>query len=814
MVTLQDFKTAFHSLSKAKGYVFTIVFTLGIALGALVAIFNLNYQILAAPLPYPDADSLVVFKSQQYEKGKPTNIQASPYPLVIETYKQKDELFSHKAILSYTNSIERRWPGSPVLTTISTTPDFFTMLDVPMAKGRRFSAEEDLDSMMPVAIISYDAWQKYFQMDADVIGKTLNIMEIDFKIIGVLDESFVEPELLYRGWETDVWLPMDYDDVVGDLRKNWLVRPHRTFVIGKLDDGVDRKLAQHQIHQRSAQRFKDEMQAINENPDLELSVSLVPFAEAIKGDSSKQSLLMLAGVLVLLLISAANIINLVLARASQQQRTMAIQLALGAQKQHLFNAVLAELIWLMLGATLLSLLVASALLKVIFISADGLLPRLHELHINLLTVMFATLVSLMLAVIFAWLVSRQIDMRRLNGLLQTSGKGVGLQISKSVRNLLIFIQIALTGILLSASIHLFIQGTQQLTQDLGYRTNNHYQTRLSIATFWTSTTKEQRRAYFEAIVDELRQDQKVESVGLSSGSPIPYRNVFRNWVLQPGADYKILASDNWSNGSFLTMLEIPLVAGRYFTDAEERAGENKLVVNQTMAKLIDAKQDVIGKIIYPDGDSRAYEIVGVVSDLKIPAGQKIAREDPRSFRSNIQDDIEVLIRVKPGHTLTATEINRHAAKVNPEMKAFYLETTEEALSKFTNAQKTMAGLTAALSILVLLLAAIGIYGIVNYSVQSRRFELAVRMAIGAKPSTVFVQVFKDQLIPLMSGLSVAAISVIGVWWLLQTNGIHFNLSITGWILPFVLILLIAAMPAYFCTSVIVQQRVSALLRGD
>ena len=813
-MTLQNFKTALSSLSRAKGYVFTIVFTLGITLGALVAIFNLNYQILAAPLPYPDADRLVVFESQQYEKGKPTNIQASPYPLVIETYKQKDEIFSQKAIVSYTNSIERRWPGSPVLTTISTTPDFFNMLDAPMAKGRRFSAEEDLDSMTPVAIISYDAWQKYFQMDADVIGKTLNIMEIDFQIIGVLDESFVEPELLHRGWETDVWLPMDYDDVVGELRKNWRVNTRRAFVVGKLKDGVGRELAQHHVNQRLAQRFKEQMQAINENPDLNLSVSLEPFAEAIEGDSSRQSLLMLAGVLVLLLISAANIINLVLARANQQQRTMAIQLALGAQKRHLFNAVLVELIWLMFGATVLSLLVASILLKGIHITADGLLPRLDELEINLLTVLFAVLVAFVLAVTFALIISQQINMRRLNGLLQTSGKGVGLQISRSVRHLLIFIQIALTGILLTASMHLFIQGAKQLNQDLGYRTSDHYQARLSIATFWSSTTKEQRRAYFDAIVEELRRDQKIEMVGLSSGSPLPYRNAFRNWVIQPGATDKILASDTWCNGSFLNILEMPLIAGRYFSDTEERAGESKLVVNQSFAKRIDPNQNVVGTVIYPDGDSKAYEIVGVVADLKIPSGQNIAREEPRAFRSDIQDDIEVLIRLKPGQTFSAAEINRHAAKINTEMKAFYFETTDEALSKFTKAQKTITGLTAGLSILVLLLAAIGIYGIVNYSVQSRRFELGVRMAIGARPLAVFRSVFEETLIPLVAGLLLSEILVLGLWIWLQSKWQYFSPSYSSWFFPLVLILSIAMAATLFSLRDIIRRNPGALIRNS
>ena len=815
MLTLNNFKTAFYSLTKAKAYVVTIVLTLGITLGALVAMFNLNYQLLAAPLPYPDADRLVVFKSQQFDEGKPIEIRASPYPLVIETYKQKDEYFSQKAIVSYTNSIERRWPDSPVLTTISTTPDFFNMIDAPMVKGRRFSASEDLDSMTPVAVISYDAWNKYFQLDPDVIGKTLNIMEIDFKIIGVLDEHFIEPELIHRGWRTDVWLPMDYDDVPLTARKNWQTSVGRTFVVGKLNNNINLPLAEHNVGQQAAKRFQDELQVLNDNPDRKLDIKLVRFSDVILGDSYKQSLLIFISVLVLLLIASANVVNLILARATHQQRSMAIQLALGAQNKHLFNAVFAELIWLMLATGLLSIGIASAILILISSAAHGLLPRLHELHINPITFVFALVISFLLAILFSLIVSRQINMRRLQGLLQTSGKGVGLQISKRVRHLLIFVQIALTSILLTASLHIFFHAVQQLTQNVGYHTSNQYQVRLSVATLWGSTTREERAAYFDAIVEQLHQDPKVESAGLSSGMPVSISGPrFRNLVLEPGAENKMVMIETWCNGNFLTILDMPLIAGRYFTNEEARANDNKLVINETLARLIDPQANVLGKMVYRDGESAALEIVGVVHDLNIPAGQKMAREEPRAFRSNIYEESEIVIRVKSGQILSPADVNAHAAKVHPELKVFYMETTKGALATFTHSQKTMAGLTAGLSLLALTLAAIGIYGILTYTVQLRRFELGVRMAIGARPVSIFLQIYKDNFIPVTTGLLMSLMVLIGLWLWIKQTPFYLSSSFLGWLLPVVLILSIAVIASFLSLRTIVRKPANSVLRGE
>ncbi len=812
-MSINDFKNAFHSLSKAKGYVITIVLSLGITLGALVAMFNLNYQLLAAPLPYPNADRLVVAKSERFDKQILVKDRHAPYPAWIESYRQEDAQFEQKALLAYTVSIERRMPDSPVLNTISTTPEFFNMVQAPMKLGRRFGASEALDTMNPVAVISHGAWVKYFQQDPNVLSKTLNIMEIDFKIIGVLDENFVEPELYQRGWETDVWLPMDYDDMPVQFRKNWNGSIGSAFWVGLLQKGVDKTAVEHSVSNRTAARFKDETANLSELSDATLRIKLETFSTVILGSASQQSLLMLVGVLVLLLIATTNVLNLILARTANQQRSMAIQVALGAQQKHIFSAVLAEISTLMLGASVLAVLVALALLELLKIAAEGQLPRLQELHINPVTLMFTFLMAAVLATIFAVIVSRQINYRQLNNLLQTSGKGVGLQISSRIRMLLILSQVALTAVLLAASLHILLQSSRQLTQPVGYHTSDQYQVLFSIATLWGNTTEEERRAYVSRVIDDLRANPKVLAVGATSLSPISYRNPSSDLLRVDGLDDKKLSAvQTYCDGSYLHVAAIPLVAGRYFTDAEVREHAQVMVVNETLARAIQVDAQVLGKKVYRQNDegSKAIEIVGVLKDLQLPG----MLEPPRFFQAHITQNPELVVRVKAGQQLTPTEINALAAKTHPQLKIFYMKTTEQAIAQLTMPQKTAAGLTAALSLIALGLAAIGIYGVLSYSVQLRKFELGIRMAIGARPNTVFLQILKDNLTPVIIGLLVSLVVLIGLWIWLQQTSYSLQTTSIGWLLPPVLIIALTAATSLLSVWQIIRKPASYVLRGD
>jgi len=812
MINLKDIATAFNSLCRVKGYVFTIVTTLSITLGALVAMFNLNYQLLAAPLPYPNSERLFMLQSERFDQGILMSDRHAPYPSLVETYQRLDELFEQKAIIAYTDSVERRLPDSPVLNTISTTPEFLNMLQAPMELGRRFSNDEGLNSMVPVVIISHQTWKKLFHLDPNVLGKTLNIMEIDFKIIGVIADSFIEPELNMRGWKTDVFLPFDYDDMPVQFRKNWNTSLNSTVVVGLLKHGIDKARAEHDINTYAVARFKEEATNIGLKNES-IAFKLVSFESIILGNASQQSLWMLLGVLVLLLIAGTNIVNLILARAANQQRMLAIQVALGAQHKHIYKFIFAEIFLLVISATLLSIAVAFAYLELLKVVAAGQLPRLDELHINPPTIVFAIIAMLVIAMIFTTIVSRQINYRALNTLLQSSGKGGGLQISSRVRRLLILSQVALAGVLLAVSLQILLQSTRQLTQTIGYNTKNQYQVLISIATLWGSTTLQERLAYFEGVADELRKNNKVENVGLGGHSPISYGGtLLQELQVDYGSQKKISADRTSSNGSFLSILAIPLVAGRYYTDDEVHNGENLMVVNETLAKKIQADGNVLDKVVYQPSDKSAiaFRIIGVVKDLNIPGEVEL----PRYFISRLPEHPELLVHVKPDQEFTSTEINKIAAQFNPQLKVFHLETSEGVLARLTASQITAAGLTSALALLALCLTAIGIYGVLSYSVQLRRFELGIRMAIGARPEKIFLQILKDNITPVVIGLLIALCISFGLWLWLQQSRYSLQTNIWGWCLPALLIFFLTAATSLLSVWNIIRKPASFALRGN
>lgn len=814
MLGLQDFKTAFNSLLKAKGYVITVVLTLGITLGTLVAMFNLNYQILAAPLSYPDADQLYVFQGQRFEKGELSFAKRTPYPLLIESYHKQDAYFSQKALVAYGIDVERNLLSTPSMNVGAVTPEFLTMLQAPLALGRYFSADEGLHSMAPVAILSFNTWTQMYQQDANIIGKTANFKGVEFKIIGVLAKNFIEPELFQQSWKTDIWLPFDYNDI--GSRELWQHASNQGHLVGRLKMDASIVAAEHEFNNYAASRFKEETAAITGFAHATTQLKLFSFKSIIVGDTSSQSLLMLVGALVLLLIAAANVTNLILSRAANQQRTMAIQVALGAQKKHIFKAVLAEIALLMTGAGILSLVLASVMLELLRRVAKGQLPRLDELYLNGTTLLFTGVIALTLVLFLAVIVSRQVNYRALNSMLQTSGKGAGIQISQRVRSLLILSQITLTGILLAVSLQILQESLRQLHQPLGINTQDTYQVSLNLGTLLEKASDVERRNYLLSILAELRSNPKVLDAGMGSLGPVSYwTGILPQRFLQTelGAGTKILATATWSDGSYLKIFNIPLVAGRSYTDREALESARVIVINQTLARLLTEDGQALGQRVFFRGnvDQEPSEVIGIVKDLQLP-GQI---ETARFFEPYIPAEFPLLlIRVKPAQQFTPIELNELMAKVNPEFKVFRFLTTAQAHQQLTANQKTIAGLTAALALLALGLTTIGIYGVLSYSVQLRRFELGIRMAIGARPNKIFLQILKDNLTPVIIGLFMSLVVLIGLWvWVQQTR---YSLQTTnfGWLLPPLLILSLTAATSLLSVWQIIRKPASYVLRGE
>lgn len=811
---MSNFVVALASLAKARAYVFTVVLTLGVTLGALVAMFNVNYQILAEPLPYPQADQLVMFKGERFERDELMANRSYPYPLLLEMYQQPDEAIAERAIVDYTTSIERDWPHSPVLTTANVTPEYFRIFDAPLALGRVFTLEEGLNSMQPVAVISFEAWQTHFAQDPQVLGKTLNIMGTHFKIVGVLAETFIEPELLDVGNKNEVFLPFDYNDISPDGRAGWNFNMNRSVVVSRLKAGSDRVAVEHRFSSVAAAHFKAENQGTPGFENTSLRLRLLSLTEVIRRDADRQGMLMFAGVLLLLLMAGTNVINLMLARAANQQRSMAIRVALGAQPKHMFSAVLAEVLLLMLAAGLLSLAVALGIVEILKHVVAGQLPRLHELHLSGTTMVFAAAVALLLAVIFTWLVSRQINYRSLNMMLQSSGKGAGLQISGRTRYLLILSQVALVGLLLTASLQVMWQSLREINQPLGFNIDNQYQVYFSVATLVANTTVEQRTIMMTQLQDALRTNPKIKSVGMSSGSPLRWNGPFAQMVSLDGQEqYPVLALQSFNDASFFQILDLRLVAGNFFSEQDNRTSQKVMLVNETLARRLQPDGQVVGKIIRRSVDTSSPDgirIVGVVKDLHLP-GQV---EKPRFFQALITESPEFLIGVKPGQTLTSIELNSIAKTISPQLKVAFIRTAQASFEELTARQTTAAGLTASLSVLALALAAIGIYGLLSYSVKLRRFELGVRMAVGATPASIFWQVLRDNLSPIALGLFLACVVLTGLYYWVQRLSYQLDTNWLAWILPWVLILGLTAAASLMSVWQVIRHPANHVLRAD
>ncbi len=275
MLTIKDFKTAFNSLLRAKGYVFTIVITLGVTLGALVAMFNLNYQLLAAPLPYPDQDRLYIVKGNAYKNGQLAFADVNSYPALVESYKDKENFFVQKALITVDQDIIRSLPDTPQVNTSFITPEYLKLLQAPMQLGRNFNDGEGLGARSAVIVISYNTWLKVYKQDPDILNKTLQFGEVSFKIIGVTAQYFIEPQFDGVGRMTDVWLPWDYSVAGEHTQHSWTRLKSGQHLVVKLKAGAQPNTLETILTKKLNARFEAERSNDSFFRDLTIGVTFI-----------------------------------------------------------------------------------------------------------------------------------------------------------------------------------------------------------------------------------------------------------------------------------------------------------------------------------------------------------------------------------------------------------------------------------------------------------------------------------------------------------------------------------------------------------
>ncbi|MGB0937793.1 MAG: ABC transporter permease [Colwellia sp.] len=727
-----QYKQAWASLKKKPGFVLTVLSTMGITLGALLCAVTLNYLLLVEPLPYPDQDRLYVADHGLIGADKEPKAAAYTYPGLVHLYKSK-VAFEKAAMLDYGQDVIISHPNQPLMNVTYATPEFHQLLNSPMALGRKFEGSEALDTHNPVAILSYATWQKDYNGSADILDKKINMSSISYRVIGVLAENFVEPTINNIGYKTNVWLPWDFnqkgpfqrkaDDNISDSMK----------FIGKLKASVSENQATQLLTPLVSNRWV-EGEGVADSDFFKgwtIEMSLRSVQQVVLGSSKSIAVMLLAGVIGLVLIACANISNLFMSRTAEKQRQMSIQAALGATRKHLFKSMLAETSILMFLSIVLALVIAKAGFFIMQQYLGSILPRVDELSLTFVTFSSAVLVAVVFALFFAKLSISMINYRALNTTLQSSGKGSGLQVSKKTRNTLIASQVALATILVFANFSLLKDALKVINTPIGFTTEN----RSTLVLNFSSTkfpTAEETQPIMAEIMEKLKALPEVEKISQGTG-PL---NGFNVRALTSMADNeRFTPYFKYVDHTYFAMIEQPLIQGDNFTLVDRKDRNRKMIVNQAFAKKLKAGGDVIGMKI-STGSPDPYTIVGIVKDIAIPGAMGVGGSDnsagvPRVYVPLGLQGQSFIVKHKPGQEVSRKQLGELLGSVDARYSVFSYNASSDILTQTLFAEITTAVTTAVLASLVFLLAGIGLYGILSYGTQLRRFELGARMAIGA-----------------------------------------------------------------------------------
>jgi len=741
---IRQYKQAWASLKKKPGFILTVVMTMGITLGALLCALTLNYLLLVEPLPYPEQERLLVAEHELLGAKKESQAISFTYPGLVHLYKSKIA-FEQAAIMSYGQDVIVSHSSQPLVNTTYVTPEFHQILASPLAMGRMFETSEAMDTNNPVAMLSFNTWQHEFNGNTNILEQKINLSGVSYRIIGVLAEHFIEPELAEIGRETQVWFPWDYNPTQASVRQAFGMIDANLKLIGKLKKDVSPSQAMQLLTPLVNDRWQEGVSGDSFFKGWSIVMGVRSVKEVILGESESIAVMLLAGVVGLVLIACANISNLFMARTAEKQRQMAIQAAIGATKKHLFKSMFAETSLLMFISIILSLVLAKVGFYIMQQYLGAVLPRVSELSINLVTFASAVLVTIVFALFFAKLSTRMINYRALNTTLQSSGKGSGLQVSKKTRQVLIASQIALATILVFANFSLLKDAVKTINTPIGFSTEN-----ISTLTLNLSSTNrlslEEATPIMAEIMDKLEALPQVKSLSQSS-SPLDGYGFGLNGLTNVANNESFTIYANEIDHRYFNVIEQPLLQGDNFTLVDVQDRNKVMLVNQSFARKLKADGDVLGMQILRYGPE-PFKIIGVVRDITVPGDTAVGNDDaaaglPRAYFPSRLGEQTFMLKLKAGQSVSRQQLGKLLAEVDARFSVYSFYAASELLTQRLFAEITIALTTAVLASLVFLLAGIGLYGILSYGTQLRRFELGARMAIGATPKHLVSMIIND-----------------------------------------------------------------------
>jgi len=737
---LHDIRFGFRTLIKNPGFSAVAIIALALGTGVNSAIFSVVDAILLRPLPYRNPDRLVLV----WTSNPTTPRDAMSVPDFFE-YRDQNQVFEELGAFSYDDFNITSGDEPEHIAGTMVSANYFDTLGVNFTRGRGFLPGEDQALAERVAIIGDGLWKRRFASDPNIVNQTIQLNGAPFTVVGVAPPSFQSPNPEDK---PEIWVPIAFDggdrfrvpsvtspETIKDRRNRFLIG------IGRLKPSASPKQAQAEmdtIAGRLREQYKD--------TNASLGIGVVPLREHFVGKIETALTLLLGAVGFVLLIACANVANLLLARSVARKKEIAIRAALGAGRFRLIRQLLTESVLLAMIGSALGLALAYGEIKILIALNPANIPRLSEIHIDSRVLAFTFVIAIVTGLVFGLAPALDSSRTDLNETLKEGARGsTGGIAGRRVRNLLVVSEVALTVMLLIGAA-LMMRSLYSLQKvKPGFNPENVLTMMVNVPAYKYSKD-DQIRTFYQQALDRIQSLPGVQSAAAITSLPLTTAVIIR---LRFSIDGRPPASPNEAlranfrgiSSDYFRTMSIPLSKGRYFTEQDHDKAPAVLIVNESFANRFWPNEDPIGKHLTIPFIGGSREVVGVVSDVKhssldtesglemyVPYTQK-----PFNFMGLVVRTTGDPIRMAPA-------VRGEILSIDRSQPVYDVKSMSQIVGESVSQPRLYTLLLAIFATLAVVLAAVGIYGVMSYSVTQRSHEIGIRMALGADRSDILKMV--------------------------------------------------------------------------